>query len=95
MSLEFLEILESRVRDAAERLEELGAENARLRKEIEKLERDRAATMKGAKGGDSAEKIEKAWAKERDEVHKRVEAIVEKLSGLLAAADAAKPAPPG
>ena len=43
MSLEFLEVLESRVRDAAERIEELATENAALKKEIEKLERDKSA----------------------------------------------------
>ena len=83
MNLEFLEPLETRVREAAERLEELIAENARLKKEIEKLERDKSAA-KGAKGADAAEKVEKAWAKERDEIRKRTEALVEKLSGMLA-----------
>lgn len=79
MSLEFLEVLEARVREAAEKLEELAAENATLRKEIEKLERD-----KGAKPDKSIEKLEKAWAKERDEIRKRTEALVERLSKLLA-----------
>jgi hypothetical protein len=82
MNLEFLEPLETRVREAAERLEELIAENARLKKEIEKLERDKSAA-KGAKGSDAAEKVEKAWAKERDEIRKRAEALVERLSAML------------
>lgn len=84
MSLEFLEVLEARVREAAEKLEELAAENAALRKEIEKLERD-----KGAKPDKSIEKLEKAWAKERDEIRKRTEALVERLSTLLAETDRA------
>jgi len=79
MSLEFLQVLESRVREAAERLEDLAAENARLRKEIEKLERDR-----DARPDKSVEKLEKAWGKERDEIRKRTEALVERLSALLA-----------
>jgi hypothetical protein len=82
MSLEFLEVLENRVREAAERIEELAAENAALKKEIEKLERDKGA-RENAKAEKSAEKLEKAWAKERDEVRQRVEALVERLSSLL------------
>jgi hypothetical protein len=82
MSLEFLETLESRVREAAERLEELRAENAALRKEIEKLEREKGA-RESAKPDKAVEKLEKAWAKERDEVRQRVEALVERLSSLL------------
>jgi hypothetical protein len=82
MSLEFLEVLESRVREAAERLEELAAENASLRKEIEKLERDRSA-RDSAKPDKAAEKLEKAWAKEREEIRQRLETLIERLSGLL------------
>ena len=85
MSLEFLEVLEARVREAAEKLEELAAENATLRKEIEKLERD-----KGAKPDKSIEKLEKAWARERDEIRKRTEALVERLTKLLAEAHRAE-----
>lgn len=78
MSLEFLEVLESRVREAAERLEELAAENASLKKEIEKLERE-----KSAKPDKAAEKLEKAWAKEREEIRHRLETLIERLTGLL------------
>ena len=84
MSLEFLQVLESRVREAAERLEELAAENATLKKEIEKLERERAA-----RPDKSVEKLEKAWSKERDEIRKRTEALVERLTTLLV--EAGKP----
>ena len=87
MSLEFLEILETRVREAADRLEELAEENAALKKEIEKLERDKLAAG-AAKPDKSAEKVEKAWAKERDELRKRVESLVERLAQLL---DASSP----
>lgn len=85
MSLEFLEILEGRVREAAERLEELAAENVRLRKEIEKLERERSAAQpsRASRSSDAADKIEKAWAREREEIRRRLEALVERLAALL------------
>lgn len=78
MSLDFLEVLENRVRDAAERIERLTAENARLKKDLEQAERER-----GARSDRSVEKLEKAWAKERDEIRKRTESLVERLSALL------------
>jgi len=83
MSLEFLEILEGRVREAAERLEELATENATLKVEVEKLERDRSAAA-SPKAERSAERSEKAWAKERDEVRRRLEALIARLEALLA-----------
>ena len=87
MSLEFLEILETRVREAADRLEELVEENAALKKEIEKLERDKLAAASGGKSEKAAEKaaekVEKAWARERDELRARVQSLVERLSSLL------------
>ncbi len=89
MSLEFLETLEGRVREAAERLEELAAENAAVRVEVEKLERERSAAsppkperaagrLEGAPG-----KSEKAWARERDEVRRRLAALITRLEALL------------
>ncbi len=83
MSLEFLEVLEGRVREAAERLEELAAENAGLKSEVERLERVKsaAAPAKASRGADPGEK---AWAKEREEVRRRLEALVESLSSALA-----------
>jgi FtsZ-binding cell division protein ZapB len=86
MSLEFLEILETRIRETADRLEELASENARLKKEVETLEREKSASAKSARSADAADKIEKAWAKERDEIRKRTETLVERLSALLEAA---------
>lgn len=89
MSLEFLETLEGRVREAAERLEELTTENAAFRVEVEKLERERSAAappkpertagrLQGA-----VEKSEKVWAKERDEVRRRLSALIARLEALL------------
>lgn len=74
MSLEFLDALEARVRDAAERIEELTAENARLRKEVERLERDHEA---GRSAGDAE------WAAQRAEVRRRLQTVVDRLSRLL------------
>ncbi len=76
MSLEFLDALEARVRDAAERIEELTAENVRLRREVERLERDREA---GRATGEAD------WAAQRAEVRRRLEAVVDRLSRLLQA----------
>lgn len=82
MSLEFLEVLEGRVRAAAERLEELAAENAALKVEVEKLEREKGAGA-SARSERSVDKVEKAWAKERDEVRRRLEALIARLEALL------------
>lgn len=89
MSLEFLEILEGRVREAAERLEELAVENARLKKEIEQLERDKSAAQP-AKSSRATDPTEKAWTKEREEIRRRLEALVENLAALLAESRSAR-----
>lgn len=82
MSFEFLELLEGRVREVAERLEELAVENARLKEEIEHLERNKSAAQP-AKNLRSSDPASKAWAKEREEIRGRLEALVERLSALL------------
>lgn len=79
MGIEFLDALEDRVRQAAERLEELGRDNAELRRRVEELERELdAAELDG----------EKHWHRERDEVRRRVGALVDRLAALSAAARA-------
>ncbi|MEO8274679.1 MAG: cell division protein ZapB [Thermoanaerobaculia bacterium] len=83
MSLEFLEVLEARVREAAERLEELAAENSELRTKVEKLEQNSAAAAKGDRSGGKTDKSEKAWIKERDEIRERLEALIARLETLL------------
>mgnify|MGYP001562105304 FL=1 len=82
MSLEFLESLETRVREAADRLVELAAENSAVKHEIEKLERVKIASA-GSRGDKVAERAEKLWTKEREEIRRRLESLVEKLSALL------------
>ncbi len=74
MSLDFLDELETKVREAAERIEDLASENARLREEIEKLSEDLDAARASAP---------EAWLKEREEARRRLAAVVERLTRLL------------
>ncbi|MFN7941665.1 MAG: cell division protein ZapB [Thermoanaerobaculia bacterium] len=84
MGLEFLDPLEDRVREASERLRELARDNADLRRRVEELEREL----------DAAElEDEKHWHREREEVRRRVGALVDRLAALSAAATAADDAP--
>jgi hypothetical protein len=69
---EWLEILETRVREASRRLRELKKENARLAARVEKLE---SATDPDEAAG--------AWRQERDEIRGRVEHLAETLQSLL------------
>ena len=69
MDIEWLDILETRVRDAAERLRELKEENAALKERIRELEGD-------AGGG---------WEEEREEIRRRVEALTRRLEELAEA----------
>jgi len=68
------------VRDAVARLGEVKEENRTLRERIEELEGQLAARSDdagdGAGGG--------PWAAEREEVRRRVEALAERLEGLVA-----------
>jgi FtsZ-binding cell division protein ZapB len=76
MSLEFLEALEARVGEAAERIEALARDNEELRRQVAELQAElQAGRASGAAG----------WKKEREEVRKRVERLVERLSELGAA----------
>ena len=69
MQIDWLEGLESRVRDAVEQLAELREENRKLRDTVKSLETRLAA------GG-------AAWEAEREEVRRRVEALTARLEGL-------------
>ncbi len=73
MSLEFLEPLEARVAAAIARIEALTEENARLERRVAELETAR----NGARGDGAA-----AWRKDRDEIRRRVEALVGRLEAL-------------
>lgn len=74
MKLEFLDTLEARVQQAADRIAELGERNAELAARVAELERELAAAH-GA--GDAA------WTRERDQVRRRVEKLAGKLQALL------------
>lgn len=76
MSIEWLEELEARVRDAAERLRELRDENQSLQDRIEELE-----TRLAAAGGTGAKPEE--WQREREEIRERVERLTRHLEGLV------------
>ncbi len=71
---EWLEQLESRIQQAAERMRELGEENATLREKVGALEKELAETQEGAAS---------AWDAERDDIRTRVEALAGKLEALL------------
>jgi hypothetical protein len=88
----WLDALEERVHQAAERLRALGEDNARLGARAAELEREltaeraarAAATAAGAPpDGDEAA----SWRRERDEVRRRVGKLAERLGELLAAAE--------
>ena len=73
MEIEWLDSLESRVRDAVARLGELREENGTLRERIEELETQLATTAAAAK----------SWEVEREEVRRRVEGLTGRLEGLV------------
>jgi FtsZ-binding cell division protein ZapB len=72
MSAEFLESLEARVAQAIDRLAALAEENEELRQRIAGLEGELA----------SKSEVPSTWKKEREEIRRRVERLVEKLSAL-------------
>jgi hypothetical protein len=70
VEIEWLEELESRVRDAVARLGEVREENRALRERVHDLEAALAA------------RTDTGWEAERDEVRRRVEALTARLAGL-------------
>lgn len=74
MKLEFLDTLEARVQQAADRIAELGEKNAELAARVAELERELAA----ARGAGDA-----TWSREREQVRRRVEKLAGKLQALL------------
>lgn len=75
MSLEIFDTLETRIREAAERIEALRERNAELETRVVELE---AALAEVAAGPVSD------WPEERAELTRRVERLVARLEGLLA-----------
>jgi cell division septum initiation protein DivIVA len=89
MSQDFLADLEARVNQAAQRLEELQRENRRLEQELAQLpllDSPRPVPPPpppAAAKADKPDRAEKAWMKERDEIRRRLEALIARLEGLL------------
>lgn len=67
--------LEQKIEQAARRLRDLGEENAALREKVDGLEAQLAGQVSEAAA---------RWQKERTEVGRRVDSLVERLEGLLA-----------
>lgn len=89
MSRDFMADLETRVHQAAARIEELQRENLRLQAELAQLPLlasppppPPAAAEVPAKA-EKSDKAERAWAKERDEIRRRLEALIARLESLL------------
>ena len=96
MQQQGFELLEQRVRKAAELVKRLRQENeslaegqARLQRRLDEAERSLAAAQKQRQAsGDGAQELEsargelKALRQERDEVRRRIEKLVEVLEGL-------------
>ena len=75
MTTAWLRDLEEKVQEASNRLNDLRAENDKLRKQVGKLE-------KKLETAPDASEVE-AWTEERDDVRKRVEVLVDHLDQLL------------
>lgn len=80
MAIEWLDELETRVREASERLGELREENRELQARVDELETRLDAA---AASGDTAVTVSGDWEKERDEIRGRVERLSRQLEGLL------------
>ena len=90
MSRDFMTDLEARVNEAAARIEELTRENRRLEAELTQLPLLASPPpppppppAKAEKADRSADRSEKAWMKERDEIRRRLETLVSRLEALL------------
>lgn len=76
MEIDWLDSLESRVREAAERLQTLRQDNQQLRDRVSDLE-GRLAEAE-ARNGDAAG----SWEAEREEIRRRVEGLSRRLEEL-------------
>lgn len=75
MEIEWLDGLETRVREAVDRLAALSEENRSLREKVQDLETRLAAESgQGEASG--------LWEREREEVRRRVEALTQRLEEL-------------
>ena len=90
MTRDFMADLEARVNAAAARIEELQSENRRLEQELAQNPlRDFSpppppppAAIPAAKA-EKPDRAEKAWTKEREEIRRRLEALIARLEALL------------
>jgi cell division septum initiation protein DivIVA len=90
MTRDFMADLETRVNAAAARIEELRRENRRLEQELAQNPlRDFSpppppppAAPPAVRAG-KVDRAERAWMKERDEIRRRLEALVARLEALL------------
>jgi len=91
MAIEWMETLEQRVREAADEIRRLRAENDALEERIETLERELAQAVESGGAEPRANTDEDgAWEQERAEVRSRVERLVVQLEGLIKEAEAAE-----
>jgi len=89
MAIDWMETLEKRVREAAEEIRRLRAENAALEQRVEALAAELAEARQDADGESSepAPERDAAWEHEREEVRQRVERLVKQLEGLIQEAE--------
>jgi hypothetical protein len=90
MSRDFMADLEARVNEAAARIEELTRENRRLEAERTQLPLLASpppppppSSVRAERADRAADRSEKAWAKERDEIRRRLETLIARLEALL------------
>jgi chromosome segregation ATPase len=77
--MEWLEVLEDRVREAAALIQQLKEENQRLQRRLQEVEEQLKQAQEGGDAG---------WQEERDEIRQRVASLAESLGNLLADAEA-------
>jgi cell division protein FtsB len=76
IGIDWLDVLEEKVREASERLGELKEENQALTRKVEELETQLAAQREGESGP--------GWEAEREEIRRRVEKLTLGLEALIA-----------
>ncbi len=76
IGIDWLDVLEEKVREASERLGELKEENQALTRKVEELETQLAAAQAGEPAA--------GWEAEREEIRRRVEKLTLGLEALIA-----------
>ena len=86
MSRDFMADLEAKVNEAAARIEELQRENRRLEQELARNppgDFSPPPPPAAAARPEKADRAEKAWTKEREEIRRRLETLIARLESLL------------